>query len=476
MGGSTRSDALSAVEWGTATAVSVGAEPPAAAGCPPAAGWPTAVHADRWAAGVRQVTGCAPRTARAVLGWPHFQPDGPGRWDSSAIGRCDRALDDALSRGLRPAVTLLHLDLPPWVAAAGGWMSRDTATRFAEHAVAVGERFGDRVVRWITSSDLAAPSLADHVAGMFPPGRGRGLAGLASVHHVLLGHGLALQGLRSAGVAGEIGTTTVLHGGYPATPDPWDRVAVEEYETWGNGLFLDPLLLGRHLSRDGGPSLVERTGCVRDGDLEIISSPLDVLALSWHEPVRVTVPENLPLLLPADGSFQALNDVNRLLARLGFVLAPFDEVESNSFGWPIIPEGLLDALDAVGARYAGALPALHVVDNGMGDLHLADDADDADGARSCTLQERRMSWLALAVADGLDVRGYEYWSVLDNLDWKAGYACRYQRCVGRPATPAPPMPREWTESAARALLPDEAVRATAEAASLGTPDVRLRLA
>jgi beta-glucosidase len=211
-------------------------------------------------------------------------------------------------------------------------------------------------------------------------------------------------------------------------------------------------LLGRHHAHDGGVPLLERLGCVQPGDLEIIAQPLDVLALSWHESNRITVPENLPMLLPADRCFGPLNDVNRLLAPLGFVVAPFDDVETNRFGWPIIPEGLADALSSLQLRYDSALPALHIIDNGMGDLAMNEDACDSD--RYCTFLGRRIAWLGRAITDGLDVRGYEYWSVLDNWDWKANYARQYARSVSSSESEIlPPLPQDWTGPAAQFLLP-----------------------
>ncbi len=248
-----------------------------------------------------------------MLGWPHVQPDGPGQWDLAALDRCDRVLDGLLERGLRPGLTLLHRDLPGWLGASGGWLSRDAALRFADYAAEMGRRFGDRVARWITSTDLGAPSVAECMAGMSPSGRGLGVKGIPAVHHLLLAGGLGAQALAASGVTGEIGTTVGLVGGYPATDDPWDRIAVERLESWGNRLFLDPMLLGEHMASEDGYSPIEESGCVRPGDLGVISTRQDVLGLSWHLPIRVTAPENLPRVLPVLGCFQALNDVNRLL-------------------------------------------------------------------------------------------------------------------------------------------------------------------
>jgi beta-glucosidase len=439
-------DGLDGVAWGVATADSLAAPPPGPEGS--AARLPATGHHHQWADDLRETAGAALTTHRAIAGWPHLQPDGPGAWDKAALDRCDRALDALLERGLRPGLTLLHLSLPPWLNAAGGWLARDTAHVFADYADGMARRFGDRVDRWVISTDLAGPTLADHVAGMYPTSQGRGMAGLPSVHHLLLGHGLAVQALRAAGAAGGIGTTVTLVSAYPATGDPWDRLAAERFENWAMRVFLDPMLLGRHMATGDGGCPVEATGCVRPGDMETIAAAQDVLYLSWHQPHRVTAPENLPGLLPTMGCFGALNEVNRLLVRLGFALVPFDEVETTAYGWPVIPEALADGVASLHDLYGDLLPPLTVVDNGMDDPDLAGERGEAGGTRRRALLRARLSWLARVVAGEMELRGYEYWPVLDNLEAKLRYARLYGMAVPDPGSaheppPQPPIPSDW---------------------------------
>jgi beta-glucosidase len=437
---------LSGVDWGVATADTIAAPPPP----PPERGG----HFRQWTDDIRQLLGVAADTHRMVAGWPQLQPDGPGSWDREALDRCDRALDALLAQGARPALTLFDRTLPLWLDAAGGWLARDTAEHFAAYAAELGRRFGDRVERWITSTDLAGPTLADHVAGMYSPGRGAGRAGLPAVHHILLAGGLATQALRAAGVTGRTGTTVTLVGGYAATDDPYDRLALERLESWTNRIFLDPLLLGEHMVTEDDVAPVQDTGCVRPGDLEVIATAQDLLCLSWHTPFRVTAPENLPRVLPAAKCRSALNEVNRLLVGLGFAIVPFDDVETTAYGWPVIPEGLADAVAGLCDLYGDLLPPLSVVDNGMGDLDLVDATGHSDDTRRRDLLRARLSWLARLVAAGVDVCGYEYWSVLDNLEAKFRYTRLYAMAVpDHEPAPRPTMPSDWVHAGAFAAAP-----------------------
>jgi len=441
MSGGRLYDSLRGVDWGVATADTLSAPLPP---LPERGG-----HFRQWTDDIRQLVGATAGSYRMVAGWPRLQPDGPGAWDREALNHCDRTLDALLGLGLRPALTLLHLTLPPWLDAAGGWLARDTAQRFADYAGEMGSRFGDRVDRWITSTDLAGPTLADRVAGMYPPSRGIGMAGLPTVHHILLANGLATQALRATGTSGRIGTTVTLVGGYAATDDPFDRLAVERLESWTNRLFLDPLLLGEHMVTEDGISPVEASGCVHPGDLEIIDTEQDLLGLSWHTPFRVTAPENLPRALPTTKCLSALNEVNRLLVGLGFAVIPFDDVETTAYGWPILPEGLADAVTALHDLYGELLPPLSVIDNGMGDLDLVDERGHRDDTRRRALLGARLSWLSGVISRGVDVCGYEYWSVFDNLESKFRYTRLYAMAVpDHEPPPRPPMPSDWVHAGA----------------------------
>jgi beta-glucosidase len=432
---------LAGVDWGIATGHAVAAPPSAAARAGtrlPA----DSAHARRWSADLGAVVGVTPRTHRVVAGWPHLQPDGPDSWCAAAFSRVDRALDAILERGDRAGLTLFHLKLPGWLERDGGWLRRDTALRFRDYAERMRDRFADRVDLWVTSSDLSAVVLTEYVAGLAPTGRCLGAAGLPAAHHLLLACGLAAQTLRSA--PGRVGTTITLMGGYPATSDPWDRLAVERMETWAHRLYLDPMLLGTHMVAEDGTCPVEAAGCVRDGDLAAIAAPLDVLGLSWHCPSRFSAPENLPQTFPATGRFRELNELNRLLARLGFAAVPFDDVETSASGWPIIPEGLADALAALHELYGGRLPSLHITDNGMADPEEPDGPDGSGaGARRASLAAR-LSWLAGVMDCGIDVSGYEYWSKRDNLEWRLRYAHLYGGAVpSGAAAEQPAIPRDW---------------------------------
>ncbi|WP_433461912.1 family 1 glycosylhydrolase [Spirillospora sp. CA-128828] len=430
-------EVLAGVDWGLSTSVSLAAT---------SGGSPDFVLSDssrRWSMDLAAVLGRTPTSCQLVAGWPYLQPTRPGHWDRAVLDRCDRRLDQLLDRGIKPGVTLLHVDMPRWADQSGGWLDRDTASRFADFAAGMGERFGDRVSRWTTVSDVLVHSVADYVAGMLPTGRGVGMRGLVALHHVLLGAGLAVRALRQTASGAEVGGSLTVIGGYAASDDIEDYIALERLESWAHRLLLDPMLLGRHMVAEGGRSPVEDSGCVRPGDMEAIAEPADVLGVVWHVPTRVAAPENLARLLPVRECFSALNDANRVLARLGFVLAPMEAVQTNRYGWPVVPEALADAVAALHDIYGDALPSLRIIDNGMYDLDPASDTDEERDRRQAGLTAQ-LKWLARVMAEGVEVSGYEYWSLMDNAPWKLRYTRHYAMAAdNRQYPPQPAIPRDW---------------------------------
>jgi beta-glucosidase len=189
---------------------------------------------------------------------------------------------------------------------------------------------------------------------------------------------------------------------------PADQAAAEAYDTLHNRLFADPLLLGRYpdLSVFGLPD-PDWGGLVREGDLATVAAPLDGLGLNYYNPTWIAAPAE-PAGLPFD-----------------LVEPDEGEYPRTAFGWPVVPEGLTELLLRTRRRYGAALPPVHITENGCS---LPDrpqpDGRIADRARIDYLRDH-IDAVAAAVAQGVDVRSYFTWSLLDNFEWAEGYHQRF---------------------------------------------------
>lgn len=224
---------------------------------------------------------------RFSVAWPRVMPDGGPRVNAAGLDFYDRLVDELCAAGVRPVPTLFHWDTPEAVEAAGGWLERDTAQRFAAYADAVAARLGDRVDRWITLNEPAELTLLGYGLGQHAPGRQLGFEALPAAHHQLLGHGLAVQALRARG-ADNIGIANSHGPTWAASESAADQEAAGLYDLLLNRLFAEPVLLGRYPEEELTAALL--SGAYLDEDLRIIGEPLDWYGVNYYQPTQVGAP------------------------------------------------------------------------------------------------------------------------------------------------------------------------------------------
>lgn len=354
---------------------------------------------------------------RFSIAWPRIQPDGTGRAHRAGIEFYDRVIDSLLADGISPVATLFHWDMPEPLQHAGGWMNRDTASRFADFALLAAEAFGDRVDKWITLNEPTTVTLNGYALGVHAPGATLMFDALLSVHHQLLGHGLGVQALRAASVRGEIGITNVHSPVIPAKDNFITRQFAEVFDLVHNRIYADPVLLGRYpkfplLARKQFRSLIE----VDSDDLKTIHQPIDFYGLNYYMPTRIASGAPSSSRSP-DGDAEAMRD-------LPFHLAEWPEYPKTGFGWPIAPQYLAASLRDYAKRYGDALPPVYITEGGASfpDV-VSPDGTVNDEARITYLADHIAA--AVGAADGIDLRGYFVWTLMDNWEWAAGFRERF---------------------------------------------------
>ncbi|WP_328452662.1 GH1 family beta-glucosidase [Streptomyces sp. NBC_00386] len=348
-------------------------------------------HVHRYPEDVALLAGLGVDAYRFSVSWPRV--NSPGGLDFY-----DRLTDALCAAGIRPVPTLFHWDLP----AELDWMDRDTAERFAEYASVVAGRLGDRVKKWITLNEPAEHTLLGHALGAHAPGKRLLFDALPVAHHQLLAHGLAVRALRAAG-AGDIGIAN-SHGPTWAASDRTEDVeAADFYDLLLNRLFADPVLLGRY--PDGIGELMP--GDV-ESDLKIIGEPVDWYGINYYQPTKVGAPEG------AEIEFGGLT----LPAELPFTVKELEGYPVTDFGWPVVPEALTELLVGFRERYGDRLPPVVITENGCS-------YDGIDDQERITFLDGHVRALHRASEQGVDVRGYFVWSLMDNFEWAEGYERRF---------------------------------------------------
>jgi beta-glucosidase len=351
---------------------------------------------------------------RFSISWPRIQPGGRGPVHQRGLDYYRALLDTLGERGIAATATLYHWDLPQELQDEGGWAVRGTAERFAEYAALTAEALGDRVVRWITVNEPQVVANNGYRTGEHAPGLRDAAAAAAANHHLLLGHGLALQALRAAGAA-DVGITldqNPVRVLADAGSGELERARLVT-DAMANGLYLGPVLHGRY-PEDAPASLRPSAGLIADGDLELISAPIDFLGVNYYSPVFLRAGD------PAD---LRRNEQPARCQVPGVVEYRPEELERTSMGWLVDPSGLHQLLVDV-SRQAPGLP-LYVTENGCAAEDYVNPDGEVNDIERVRYLHTHLEAAARAIKDGANLAGYYVWSLLDNFEWAWGYQKRF---------------------------------------------------
>jgi beta-glucosidase len=340
---------------------------------------------------------------RFSVSWPRVLPEGTGEVNERGLDFYDRLVDELLGAGIAPMATLYHWDLPEKLQARGGWGWRPITEAFAAYADAVSARLGDRVQWWITHNEPSVVATDGHAVGEHAPGlRDPGLA-VEVAHHLLVSHGLAVPAIRANASSAEVGIAINVWPQLPVSRHPEDVAAAERRYAAEARWYLDPLA-GR-----GYPveilEMLERLGWappVLEGDLTTIAVPTDFLGLNYYSRALVRAD-------PADEPWGAA-DVD-------------EEGEVTDMGWLVRPEGLTELLTRVHREHAPR--AIYVTENGAAyPDEVRPDGSIRDEGRIAYIRAHLMA-ARRAIEEGVPVRGYFVWSLMDNFEWAEGYDKRF---------------------------------------------------
>jgi beta-glucosidase len=340
---------------------------------------------------------------RFSIAWPRIQPEGKGTPNRAGLDFYRRLVDGLLERGIQPMPTLYHWDLPQALQDEGGWENRDTAERFAEYAAIVFRELGDRVPSWVTHNEPWVTAFEGYGYGTKAPGVRDWTRALAVAHHVLLSHGLAVHTFRElAPAACEIGIALNLYPVYPATTQPDDHAAAHRLDGFINRWFLDPVSHGRYPP----DTLVEfearfgDLGFLRPNDLAAIGAEIDFLGVNYYSRA-----------LAASGAEEPIG-----------VHTPLGGLPTTAMGWEVSPDSFYDLLARLGREYG--LP-LVITENGAAYDDSPPQNGVVDDPERLDYLRRHLAAVARALNDGVDIRGYCAWSLLDNFEWDRGYSKRF---------------------------------------------------
>ncbi len=339
---------------------------------------------------------------RFSVSWPRVYPLGRGKVNKAGLEFYDRLVDRLMDAEIIPFATLYHWDLPQALQDVGGWANRDVAYYFRDYATTVGEALGDRVHYWITHNEPWVTAVLGYQIGNHAPGIRDQATSVRAAHHLLLSHGEAVHALRQVGgKEARVGITLNLTSAYPATESQEDAAAAKRADTFSNRWFLDPVFKGQY-PQDWLGMIGELASNLEMGDLPVIASPIDFLGVNYYSRQVVRADPTTPR---------------------GFSGVLVRDAEYTDMNWEIYPRGLYDLLTRLHRDYGG--PEMHITENGAA-------FEDSIGPDGKVRDAQRIAYLRAhfiqahqAIQDGVKLRGYFVWSLMDNFEWAYGYSKRF---------------------------------------------------
>lgn len=356
----------------------------------------------RWPEDIELLKELGVKSYRFSIAWPRIQPAGRGKATQAGLDWYRRLADTLLDAGIEPWAALYHWDLPQALEDAGGWPARDTALRFADYAALCFEALGGGVKHWITHNEPWCSAFLGYARGEHAPGRRNLPDAYAATHHLLLGHGLAVQTCRRIVPDAGIGIVINPAKPRPATARPEDAAASLRASVERTGLWLDPLY-GRaypaeHLAAHGMVMPVE------PGDMEIIATPTDFLGVNYYN-------EDAVRGVPAG---KANPD--------GVEYVPTWQPKT-AMGWDIVPDGLERILGFMHRSWP--VPAFYVTENGMACDEPEELAGRIHDSQRINYHRGHLDAIRRAVRKGIPLKGYFAWTLMDNFEWAFGYTKRF---------------------------------------------------
>ncbi len=356
-------------------------------------------HYHRWETDLDLLADASFDVYRFSTSWARVLPEGRGTPNAEGLDFYDRLVDGMLERGLKPAATLYHWELPSPLADLGGWRNRDIAKWFGDFTEIIMGRIGDRVWSAAPINEPWCVGWLSHFLGAHAPGLRDIRATARAMHHVLLAHGTAIQAMRALGMK-NLGAVCNFEYAEPADGTPEAAAAARLYDGYYNRFFL-----GGIFRKEYPADVLEGLGPhMPDGwqdDFDVIGQPVDWCGLNYY---------TRKLIGPVDGAWPAHGEVEGPLPK-------------TAMGWEIYPEGLRHFLKRTHEEYTGGLP-LYVTENGMASYDEVADGAVRDEARIDYLN-KHVAKVREAIDEGVPVAGYFVWSLMDNYEWALGYEKRF---------------------------------------------------
>lgn len=353
-------------------------------------------HFNKWQEDIELISSLGVDAYRLSISWPRLiQKD--GELNAEGVEFYLGLLKALKDKNIKAYVTLYHWDLPQHIEDQGGWLSRDTAYKFADYADKASQVFGDLVYSYATLNEPFCSAFLGYEDGVHAPGLKGKENGRKAAHHLLLGHGLAMEVLQRNNPSSQNGIVLNFTPGYSKDDSPENLAATDYANQYHNDWYIRPIMEGKY------PDIINDMPAwqkpeILPGDMEIISQKLDFLGINFY--TRAIYQAN------SDEIFEQLPPPEPL----------------TDIGWEIYPTAFTELLTSLNEKYT--LPPLFITENGAA---MADKVVDGvvNDQNRFDYYQSHLNAVNDAIEQGVNVEGYFAWSLMDNFEWAEGYLKRF---------------------------------------------------
>lgn len=351
-------------------------------------------HYHRWREDVALMHQLGLKAYRFSVSWPRVLPAGKGAVNPAGLDFYDQLVDALCAANIKPFITLHHWDYPQALYETGGWANRDNLDYFADYAAILTKRLGDRIDKWTTLNEPGVIARDGYISGDHAPGEQDPLKARQVTHNLMVAHGQAVQAIRGVNPNLQVGIVLNQWMADAADDDPQSIQNAENAWNTSETTFLHPIFKGYY-----HPAQVESAGGLPDikaGDLALIAQKLDFLGINFYS-------RNL---YNAEGQMEDVPGA-----------------EYTDKGWEVCPPALRRLLNKINNEYS--VPPIYITENGAAFLDVVSADGKIHDVRRLDYLKNHFIQTRLAMQDGVDVRGYMVWSLLDNFEWAEGYSERF---------------------------------------------------
>ena len=363
-------------------------------------------HYHRYAEDVEIMKEIGLKAYRMSISWARIFPEGYGAPNRQGLDFYKRLIEQLLKNNIKPVVTLHHWGFPQKLQDIGGWANRSISDYYADYASFIFKELGDLVDMWITHNEPIGTSYLGFFKGCVAPGIQDFYTSVLVTHHLLLSHAKAVEAFRQSTKKGEIGITLNFHPAIAMSDKPEDIEAEQRIGLYFDRWFSDALFNGKF------PRLLldyyDRKGIeiprINDEDMKRICTPLDFLGVNYYYPHHVRYN---PLKWPFEADFEPCSKGSR----------------HTKTGWDIYPEGLYRTIKKLKDEYGNK--KIYITENGAAFNDYPDRNSNIQDMQRIDFHDSHIRQVYRCIQEGMNIRGYFIWSLMDNFEWTYGFTQRF---------------------------------------------------